>query len=86
MGEINMLNFVLCDDNLNIVAKMHEMLELLFVKHDIEAKIAFTSDNAIDVLNFVNNNHVDVMILDINLNSDISGIDLAKKVRKNSKT
>lgn len=80
-----MLNFVLCDDNLNIVNKMKEMLEILFTKHDIEAKVVFTSDNAIDILSFTNNNHVDVLILDINLNSNISGIDLAKKVRKNNK-
>lgn len=80
-----MLNFVLCDDNLNIVNKMKEMLEILFIKHDIDAKVVFTSDNAIDTLNFINNNHVDVLILDINLNSDISGLDLAKKIRKNNK-
>ena len=47
--------------------------------------MAFTSDNAIDILKFTNNNQVDVLILDINLNSNISGIDLAKRVRKNNK-
>lgn len=80
-----MLNFVLCDDNLNIVNKMKEMLEILFIKHDIEAKVIFTSDNAIDILEFTNENKVDVLILDINLNSNISGIDLAKSVRKTNK-
>ena len=80
-----MLNFVLCDDNLVIVNKLKEMLEFLFVKHDIEAKITFTSDNSIDVLDFIENNHVDVIILDINLNSDISGLELAKRIRKNNK-
>ena len=80
-----MLNFVLCDDNLVIVNKLKEMLEFLFVKHDIEAKITFNSDNSIDVLDFIENNHVDVIILDINLNSDISGLELAKRIRKNNK-
>lgn len=80
-----MLNFVLCDDNLVIVNKLKEMLEFLFVKHDIEAKVTFTSDNSIDVLDFIANNHVDVIILDINLNSNISGLELAKRVRKNNK-
>lgn len=80
-----MLNFVLCDDNLVIVNKLKEMLEFLFVKHDIEAKITFTSDNSIDVLDFIENNHVNVIILDINLNSDISGLELAKRIRKNNK-
>ena len=80
-----MLNFVLCDDNLNIVSKMAEMLEIIFVKHDIEAKVGFISDNAKDTLNYINDNHVDVAILDVNLNSKISGIDLAKEIRKNNK-
>ena len=80
-----MLNFVLCDDNLNIVSKMAEMLEIIFVKHDIEAKVGFISDNAKDTLNYINDNQVDVAILDVNLNSKISGIDLAKEIRKNNK-
>ena len=80
-----MLNFVLCDDNLNIVSKMAEMLEIIFVKHDIEAKVTFISDNAKDTLNYINDNQVDVAILDVNLNSKISGIDLAKEIRKNNK-
>lgn len=80
-----MLNFVLCDDNLNIVNKMKEMLEIIFIKHDIEANVNFISDNAHDTLNFINEHHVDVAILDVNLNSNISGIDLAKEIRKKNK-
>lgn len=80
-----MLNFVLCDDNLNIVSKLKEMLEILFIKHDIEARVTFSSDNAKDVLKFINSNSVDVLILDINLNSSVSGIDLAKEIRKKNK-
>ena len=80
-----MLNFVLCDDNLHIVTKLKEMLEILFIKHDVEAKVSFTSDNAVDTLNFTKQNKVDVLILDIHLSSNISGIDLAKQVRINNK-
>ena len=80
-----MLSFVLCDDNINIVNKMKEMLEIIFIKHDIEAKIDFLSDNASDTLDYINNNPVDVAILDVNLNSNTSGIDLAKEIRKNNK-
>lgn len=80
-----MLNFVLCDDNLNILSKMKGMLESLFIKNDIEAQVAFSSDNAKDVFDFINNHTIDVIILDINLNSNISGIQLAKKIRENNK-
>ena len=80
-----MLNFVICDDNLNIVAKLKEMLEIIFVKNDIDAQVSFISDNAKDTIEFINNNHTDVAILDVNLNSNMSGIDLAKQIRENNK-
>lgn len=80
-----MLNFVLCDDNLNIVNKLKEMLEILFLKNDIDAKVSFFTDKPEEVLEYEKKNTVDVLILDINLNSTISGIDLAQKIRKNNK-
>jgi len=80
-----MLNFVLCDDNLNIVKKLKEMLEILFVKNDIDAKIGLYTDNPQKVLEYEKENIVDVLVLDINLNSNISGIDLAKEIRKRNK-
>lgn len=80
-----MLNFVLCDDNLNIVKKLKEMLEILFVKNDIDAKIGLFTDNPQKVLEYEKNNIVDVLILDINLNSNISGIELAQEIRKRNK-
>ena len=80
-----MLNFVLCDDNLNIVKKLKEMLEILFIKNDIDAKVGFYTDKPEEVLKYEKENIVDVLILDINLNSNISGIDLAKEIRKHNK-
>lgn len=80
-----MINFVICDDNLNIAKKLKEMFEILFVKNDIEAQIKFVTDNPNEVLEYEENNIVDVLILDINLNSNISGIDVAKKIRKRNK-
>ena len=80
-----MLNFVLCDDNLNIVKKLKEMLEILFIKNDIDASIGLCADTPEKVLEYEKENIVDVLILDINLNSSISGIDLAKEIRKRNK-
>jgi len=85
MEGTKMLNFVLCDDNLNIVKKLKEMLEMLFIKNDVDAKVSFYTDKPEEVLNFEKDNTVDVLILDINLNSNISGIDLAQQIRKNNK-
>ena len=80
-----MLNFVLCDDNLNILTKLKEMFEILFVKHDINAQVSFISDKAEEILKFVNSHHVDVLVLDIDLKCNISGLELAKKIRENNK-
>ena len=80
-----MLNFVICDDNLNILEKLSKLLENIFVKNNFEANVAFKSDNTDDILNFVDNNKVDVLMLDINLKSGKSGLELAEAVRKTNK-
>lgn len=77
-----MLNFVLCDDNLNILNKLESIFNTLFLKHDYYAKIGLKSDNADEVLDYIKSNKVHVLVLDINLKSGISGIDLAEKLRK----
>lgn len=81
-----MLNFVLCDDNDNILNRLDNMLNTLFLKHDYEAQITFKSNKADDVLSFIKSNKVHVLILDIHLQSGISGIELAEKVRKTDKS
>ena len=80
-----MLNFVICDDNLNILEKLSKLLEKIFTKNNYEAKVAFTSDNIDDILNFVDSNKVDVLMLDINLKAGKSGLELAETVRKKNK-
>ena len=37
-----MLNFVMCDDNLNALNKLSHMFESVFMKYDLKAQIAFT--------------------------------------------
>lgn len=76
-----MLNFALCDDNLNILDRLQKVLENIFIKNNLDGTVSFTSDNSIDMLNYVTNNKVDAIILDINLKSDQSGLELAKSIR-----
>ncbi len=80
-----MLNFVLCDDNLNIADKLKEMLEIIFFKNSIDAMVSLVTDDPNEIIEFEHNNLVDVLILDINLNNKISGIDLAKQIREKNK-
>ena len=80
-----MLNFVICDDNLNILDRLEKMLENIFTKNNIEATVSFKSDNTEDILNYVTNNKVDSLFLDINLKSNKSGLELAESIRKINK-
>ena len=49
------------------------------------ATIVFTASNSEDLLNYLNTNTVDVLFLDIDLNSTLNGIELAKQIRKTNK-
>ena len=80
-----MLNFALCDDNIAILNKLTKSLESIFIKNDIDAKISLKASTPDEIFNFAKNNVIDVLILDINLKSTISGCDIADAIRKKNK-
>ena len=80
-----MLHFVLCDDNIHLLDRLANSLEGIFLKNDILAEISFKSPNADEVIQYVDSNSVDVLMLDINLKSSVSGCDIADIVRKKNK-
>ena len=69
-----MLNFVLCDDNEIIVAKLSKMLESIFIKNNLSAEVGFTSTKYDEIIEYVSNNKVDVLLLDIELKAKMSGL------------
>lgn len=81
-----MLNFVVCDDNNVILNKISKMLESIFIKHSLNANIVLKSNSANDVISFIKNNKVDVLLLDINLKGNISGLNIAEELRKTNKS
>lgn len=80
-----MLNFVLCDDNKVILDKLSKMLESIFIESKIDASVSFCCTDPDELLNYTKNNKVDVLILDIDLKSNLSGIDIANKIREVNK-
>ena len=80
-----MLNFVICDDNLNILNKISTILEKVFTKYDYDATIGFKTNNVDKLLTYIDSNKVDVLILDINLKSTKTGLDVAEIIRKKYK-
>lgn len=80
-----MINFVLCDDSIASLNRLSKMLDAIFIKNNIEASIGFTASTPEETLDYIKSNKVDVLFLDINLNSTLSGCDIADIVRKNNK-
>lgn len=80
-----MLNFIVCDDNVNILEKISKMLETIFIKQSLDATIVLQAIEGKPVIDFIRNNHVDVLLLDINLKGNISGLNIAEELRKINK-
>ena len=76
-----MLKFSICDDNINFLNRLSHILESIFIKYDLKATIDFMTTNPDDLLEHLKENAIDVLILDINLNSNINGLNIAEKVR-----
>lgn len=76
-----MLNFVICDDNLDTANKLEDTLERIFINYNYNASVVFKSGNPYDIINYIDNNHVDVLLLDINLKCTMDGLKLAEEIR-----
>lgn len=77
-----MLSFVLCDDNKATLDRLSKMLESIFMEYNLDAEVVFTSTDPVSTLQYIKQNVVNVICLDIDLKSNISGLDLAEQIRK----
>lgn len=80
-----MLDFVLCDDNSNVLMKLEKMLESLFINKKFDAQIVLSTTQPEELINYIRNHTINVVILDIDLKSKVSGLDLANMIRKRDK-
>ena len=80
-----MLNFAIIDDNIEVVNKLSLMLERIFIKHDFDAKICCKTSDVSTLLSVADSSKIDVFLLDINLHSSQSGLEIAEKIRQNNK-
>ncbi len=81
-----MLNFVLCEDNPNVLDKLAKMLDAIFIKNKIDAEIGLKTISANEVLTYLSHHTANVLFLDIELQSDTSGLELAQKIRETNKS
>ena len=81
-----MINFVLCDDNIMVLSKLKEMLNSIFLKYDFDATVKLATNSTKELIKFVNSNRIDVLFMDIDLNTKENGIEIAKLIRKSNKS
>lgn len=85
IGADTVLNFIMCDDNQSTLKRMERMLESIFINDNLSGQIVFTTSRPKELLTYTETNLFDVVILDIDLKSDVSGMDLANIIRKRNK-
>ncbi len=81
-----MLKFAVCDDNCCLRSKFVSMLQKTMEKYNIEGQVVFDTGDPEQFYDYISKNHVDVVLLDIDLRSMMSGLDLAKKIREINKS
>lgn len=81
-----MLNFIICDDDINMINKLSSLFEKTFLKNDFDAKIVLKTSNYKELLSFMTSNLVNVVVLDIEFkNSKMNGLNIAEEIRKINK-
>lgn len=80
-----MLNFAICDDSQAAIKRLLKMLESIIIQNNLDGQIVFSTQNPASLLKYVKDNPVNVVILDIDLNNNISGLKLAETIRKQDK-
>ena len=78
-----MINFVVCDDEKEFRDKIKMVINKLFMKNNVEYKTYEFNGYSKELDNFINNSMSSkIYILDIEMKNSISGIDIARKIRK----
>lgn len=81
-----MLNFIICDDEPNMINKLSLLFEKAFIKNDFDAKIILKTSNYEKLLSYMSSNPVNVVVLDIEFkNSKVNGLHIAEEIRKINK-
>lgn len=78
-----MLKIVICEDNIQYRNTLSEYVESILSANCIPGKLVLVCENASQVRNFMDRQDANVFFLDIKLNSDEDGYELASKINEN---
>ncbi|WP_432667338.1 LytTR family DNA-binding domain-containing protein [Wukongibacter baidiensis] len=78
-----MMNFIICEDDNRFRKKIGGYIEEYIDRKRVKGQIVLETTLYKEVLEYVNKNssHKNIYVLDIDLNDDINGLQLAKKIR-----
>ncbi len=80
-----MLNFALIEDDEKLLNYLAHVLDSIFMQYDYDGQVALKTSNVEKFLQYIENNKVDVLFLDIDLKSSLTGIQIAERVRNINK-
>ncbi|MBK1811692.1 response regulator transcription factor [Clostridium sp. YIM B02505] len=76
------MNIILCEDDEKQRIDILRNIDYIIKENDLDMRVYMSTDNPYDVLKIVDeSSEVKLYILDVDLNSDINGIELADKIR-----
>lgn len=79
-----MIKFVICDDELFFRKRVYNIIDKMFMNNDIEYSVNEFSKYDKEFENIINTNmDAKIYILDIEIKDSISGLDIARRIRKN---
>ena len=80
-----MISFSIIDNDVQTLHKISNMLEVIFAKHNFDAKLVCVTTDINNLFAYFNKDGFDVLILDIRLNSQLTDFEIAEKIRKQNK-
>ena len=80
-----MINFAIIDDDKKIIDSLSHKLESIFINHELDAQISFATTNVKQLISYFKENKIDVLFIDIDLKSSLTGLELAEHIRKVNK-
>ena len=78
------MNIVICEDDIQFCNYIKSILEKYIVNNHFNSKIVLTTSNPDNVINYIHNNsEITIYYLDIKLQNNKSGFDIASIIREN---
>lgn len=76
------MQVVLCEDNRKVLQKIATYIENYAMMEDNSIDIVLKSSNPSEVLSYIHSNRADCYFLDIDLGTEVTGIEIARQIRE----